>query len=945
MRCTNTTMFAFCVSLWTSSAMSTVLLQGDAAPTTGQSFTFSVGGHVAGRGSFYVAADPTQAGAAQTKENALSVVWQGQTKFIPLTPQAVTINGAAVNPNPLYNKLIQHLGLMQIYDTSSVMPVYTEYPFVVPADDQKSIYLLNPPLVADKISMLSATNILSANPAVVTSGIVGIASGGNSIFAAVKPGIGTFGQVGSGVALLARTTEEVTEADGKSTKTVLKYFSTTALDKSSASLRFATGGDLQLGTQVNDMWMDANLGLLYIALSVRADGSANSGARALVVGFVNKNNAITFRAIAPDVVFVGDNEIVGTATPGARVTLHKIRTMQTSTWLHYAIMVGGNGDAANTQNLVRAVPLVTDPYSTSFGTLAKYDSDPQDLYIGDPNVHMAFNNRFYNTAATSNADILKMDDTQAIVGGGDAPGNVLDMAVIGDSVVIAVEVVFADGVTQRQLYASRTLFDEKGRINGWTQWQTVASSIGLLSGFFMDGVDASITGLVNDTPNVDADVKIVRRSVWGGGDTLGLGDLNTVLSAQFPQELGGIHGMFDFPEFYNGVHNATFAIMTGRKKVALVETGRGNPLQVNKGNFSANTVLFENGAVTQTFPVGGATRVVVMSGGALDTIGAIQCAEIAYGVGAFVCVGGVGGLAILSQPDGSGTPGFGLFPGFNGLVAGMAFKMLGNYTFVRKLVADNEFLYVLTDTQFDRIDMRTTDFDTVTLATAEGIGASFLDCIVSSQLAVLATSKGVLRSGNDVDVRTVAVPAEALWTAVALPEISGPAQELIAVTKNGLAQDLENGGNLFVLSSYEGKNRGKWSRLVVTDYNGAAVSDTTLQPFPDIFVRSVKTNAGVNSYLASFGTYRPLLAPGSALQLTAKDKDLNKLATLDMISPLLKSGQRYAYKSLQPVDAAMSTVSDINGILRSSGSGDLLAAMDAGLRVNEFGLNTVDAAE
>ncbi len=948
MRCMNAARVIFCLSLWTPHVFSTVLIEGNVSPDTGTSFNFSIKGHVAGRNSFFVAADPTQAGPAlDIKNYALAVVWQGENKFVPLAPEAVTINGVSVTTNPLYGKRIQHLGLMQITDTSSVMPAYTQQPFVVLTDDLTTIYLLNPYFTATNVSMLSATNILSANPLVVTGGIVGIASGGNSIFAAVKPGIGTFGQLGSGVALLARTTEEVTDANGKSTKTVLKYFSTTALDKTSASLRFATGGDLQL-TQVNDMLMDENLGLLYMSLGVRADGSASSGARALVVGFINKNNTITFRAIAPDVVFTGNNEIVGTAIPGAYVTLNKVRTMQTSTWLHYAVVVGGNGAAGVTQKEVYAVPLVSDPFSTSFGLLAKYDSDPEDYFIGSDD-HMSFNNRYFKTPATTNADILKTTDVQAQVGRGEAPGDVLDIAVLGDSVVVAVDVDFVAGVTQRRLYASRALFDNKGRISGWTAWQPAASSIGTLAGFFMDGTDGAITGLVNDTPDIDADVKIVRRSLWNSGDSAGLGDLSTVLTMQLPQNMGGIHGMFDFSESYNGVSNATFLISTGCKNLALVETSRlinpGAIFSVNKGNFSANTVVFENGTVTQSFPAGGQTRVAVIGGGELDNVGAIECVEIASsGLGSTrIFAGGPGGLAALVNPDGSGIVGA-LKPGFEGIVTGMAFKKIGNYQFVRELVADAGELYVLTDKQLDRIYLGDNNFTTVTLATADVIGGSFLDVVVSGHLAVLATSVGMFRSGNEKNVGTAASIADVAWTQVVMPENAGPVQQLVVMSQTGVAQDLQRGGNLFAMGSYAGKNKGKWSRFTVADYSGSSVTDTIIQPLPDIFVRSQKDGA-IYSYFASFGTYRPLLAPCSALQMTARDKDLNKLSTIDMISSWLKSGQRFAATSLHSVNAALETVSDITSVLRSSGSGDFLAGTDNGLRVNELGMNATIAID
>jgi hypothetical protein len=177
-----------------------------------------------------------------------------------------------------------------------------------------------------------------------------------------------------------------------------------------------------------------------------------------------------------------------------------------------------------------------------------------------------------------------------------------------------------------------------------------------------------------------------------------------------------------------------------------------------------------------------------------------------------------------------------------------------------------------------------------------------------------------------------------------MPENAGPVQQLVAVSQTGIAQDLQNGGNLFAMGSYAGKNKGKWSRFTVADYSVVGVDENTIQPLPDIFARSSK-DGEIYSYFASFGTYRPLLAPCSALQMTARDKDLTKLPTIDMISFLLKSGQRFAATSLYPVNAALETASDITSVLRSSGSGDFLAGTDIGLKVNELGVNATAEIE
>src|SRR5690606_14554103 len=85
----------------------------------------------------------------------------------------------------------------------------------------------------------------------------------------------------------------------------------------------------------------------------------------------------------------------------------------------------------------------------------------------------------------------------------------------------------------------------------------------------------------------------------------------------------------------------------------------------------------------------------------------IIAAELASdGTNGWLFVGGSHGVAVLSAADGNGwdiTTGLG--PDFAGLSAGMSFKQFGSYSFVRKIMHDGDFLYILTDQVLDRIDL------------------------------------------------------------------------------------------------------------------------------------------------------------------------------------------------------------------------------------------------
>ncbi len=934
----------FCFLLWSSPVFPGVLIQGDAGKGAATTFTFPVLPHVASYGgeSFFVGAHPD--GTVNTNEWAISYLGRHATVFSPLAPETVSLNGSSQN-NPLHNQKIKFLSLLQISSSNGISTISSQHPVAVPANDLLTFYIFNS-FAKDSISMVSKTDIQDAStPAGDTTGMVGISTASNCVFSAVRPKAGgatAFGDAGSGIAFLVYGDQAVQE-DGKTIiKKIIQQSNTAAFDKSSDFLKI--GGDLQSLT-FKDMYWDAELKALFVSLDIKSEDVGGSGGRAVAVGFV-KNNQLVFKKIVPDGVFdnVADDEIIGTGAQDERVVINKIRTMKTSNWLNYLIVQGGNEDMVDVGKKVFALPLVNDPANEdAHGTIAKFDSTPDYFFLGDKETHSVFRGRFYNTPATQNADILKTSSERSEVGRDDAPEDIVDMVVKGDTVYVAVDVDHTAGDIKKRVYSSRAIFDTEGRILDWTPWQVTKAAESKIFGFDIDSLNGNVTTMENDTPNNIADdkkgVKSIRRTDWGEGDKNGLGDFGSVLGVEFPKENGGIHGLFDIPSAYQGVDVAGFMIATGLKKVVIAETERSDV--VNKGNFSANLVSFGNGTITQTFNAGSTTRVVVIEGGVLDDVGPIECAGLAWESAnntARIFVGGPGGLAVLANPNGSGIANPGLQEGFEGLLNGMLFKTIGDYAFVRRLVADDNFLYVLTDTQLDRIDLVGNNFTATTLATVGASGApkgdTFLDIIVSGKLCVLGTSSGLFRTGNGADISTATSVGAVGWTQIETPGTRGPALYLNAITKDGLQQGLQEGGNLEVLNAYIGKDRAKLNRYVVADVSGSAVSDQTFTPFLDGYLQ--KREGGLSlSYFVSYGTFRNGFSGDGAFALSSREKDLDNDATLRLFSPNFYSGMRFAASANIAAPLSMDGASEIVRVLRSSASGDILVARDSGLGLNE----------
>src|SRR5207244_4228234 len=162
-----------------------------------------------------------------------------------------------------------------------------------------------------------------------------------------------------------------------------------------------------------DMHFDRALGRVYIALQVQAGSQENDGARALVVGYMNERNRFTLFPIAPDSAFSHADTIIGAQGAHAQVSLHKVRSMITSTSLNYIVVVGGKGAPTETKRMVFALPIISGTnFKEQNGTIADKLADPEDLFNFDP---PWLEGRFIKNPATTVADMTCAHDIAANV--------------------------------------------------------------------------------------------------------------------------------------------------------------------------------------------------------------------------------------------------------------------------------------------------------------------------------------------------------------------------------------------------------------------------------------------------------------------------------------------------------------------------------------------------
>ncbi len=918
--------------------------------TTNESFTFSLREYAQNKATnnFYVGAQPGQENTNVIQEFALARITRNSNQFQGLTPKQVTLNSLPEQKNPLFDQSITSLTLLES-DNPGATGI-DEVPVVVIPNQPATVYFFIDTITPQLTSLRSVSNVPDATGA-VTAGIIDLAATESQVFAAVKPQDGEFGDNNSGIALVVHGFIEVQKEEQK---TLVRQFTvidapTGKTQKDPRAIRLDTTSsivaienNLSVMENVVNMHWDKSLQRLYIALQVQAGSNANDGARALVVGRLI-GNKLMLSPIVPSTVFDGaGNKIIGARGANVSVSIHKVNTLFTSTALHYLIALGDNGNSAETEQTVFALPLVNSGNANNIGTIANKNAVPQNIFSTGGNVQRLIARRL-TQSATQPDEMITNSNPASQVGGGPLDENIQNIFVRADTVFAIVNNPSEE--KKAGIYYSQALFNANGTIKNWTKWQRTAGTTDQVFGAVLDPFNANFTFMTGNNANM---LSTVKRTIWSNGDKNGLLPLTKTLDSQYTKDKGGIHNLLDFAPETPGLANISLLIATGLGKVSLINSGEqmGKIIIPRIGNDFDSTAQFENGTITQDVVN---TAVVTISGGALDTIGSITATEIARngdtGNHGWLFVGGINGLAVLSDNTGNGwdPSNMELGPGLTGLKNGMSFKIIGNYSFVRKIINDGDFLYVLTDTQLDRIDLTQNNvglgaIDPITIASRAGLlllnQGTLIDCIISGPFALLGTSIGLFRVGDNKKITDAIDESSVGWTSVALPEGVSTVVQLIPISKTGRAQDVakEQGGQIYVLNAYEGKNKSRIHRFsvqAIIDNN--SVQTDTLTLFNDLYVKDIP------SFLLNFGIFKQNFTTDGALYFATQDQNLNEsiLATLTSVRQPPRTGVLFVGVNSSTVPITLTNGSYISALLRNVASGSFLITGDFDMQVNE----------
>lgn len=616
------------------------------------------------------------------------------------------------------------------------------------------------------------------------------------------------------------------------------------LNKGSAFLK--VGSDLSFIDDAVDLYWSPSLERLYVSLKVRSGSGADAGARALAVGRISEEGELVFAPILADNLLSSARSIVGSLGQDEPISLHKVRTLQTTTgFLDYLIIQGGNGSIEQTKNKIFAVPalnyrdargLVDPSVAHMHGTLAAIDAAPVDFFKKGPS--RSFAARHFMTPPAKTDSVYSENDSAAYVGGGPLPGAVGDFVVKDD----AIYAVVTDSASSQNngIYHSQAIFDYDGKIVAWTEWKRMYDTGGFIQKIFFDAQQAQLTVLEGISPDA---LVAAYRSAWKKehDDFFSTTSLINKLFAGVP---GGIQGC--------EIYDEHLLCATGINCVVLAWNNDGDDIH-----------SYEQGKIDSVLPM--TASGIRLHGGLLADLGPITASAIlTYKQMQYLAVGGVHGGALLITPEGCGWPAKGqraIAEMQTVLPSGMRFIRISSAPFIRKMIFDAPYLYILTDTTFERVDVSsliesgvprwTRLADSASMVDAHGI---FYDCVISGPLAVIAHSTGLSRTANGADIRT-ADEANNLWAGILLPRNDSPVTALFAVTQTGKEIDIARGiaGQLYAITGSLDRDISRIYRLVIHAVDDALITDTTVQllhdfAMPDTITHFIKSGAHVSAF-------------------------------------------------------------------------------------------------
>lgn len=902
-----------------------------------------------------------------------------------LAPLAVTLNGVANPLSPLFDTEIKSLALYNdtLPTVVSKDPVNGDRLFLVSNQFNGSTLLENVEQIHDAASAdigeipavtASADTIFAPVSATGTTWADATAAGLNRGVAVLKPAAAAT----DGLTVYDATNFAFTGPTNKANPVLLTPGDGTVNKVVAFDAKNAKIATAEMGEAVDAYW-DSGLQRLYIGLDAvhRDDATKEGGVLSVFTGRLDPAAPATATSLQLNSIVnlptkalfydVGsknvDNRAIGLYYDGlagqgqkdARATASKVRVMHTSTNKDYLVVNSRVGAAPAITAQVAALPLLgaknfdgtKDIDPVQIGTLSK-------VAAGVPT---------FNESPTAFAEMPTVDQTAVAVAPGLLdPSFITDMFVEGDTVYVAL-----DGPTNisKGIFQSTAIFNANGSIKAWTPAQRVMGNIERVNGAALDTSTGNYYMLTAATSGAGSPMNTAKITQWGTSTDASLANsklLSDVVTAIFPQNIGGVQGLFTFdertPGFVGALGESQFSMMvaTGLNKVALIQSG-----SVVGGAFTP-TAQFTTAALGQNvFPF----DLTALNLGPITTAEVMRTTAANSG---WVFVGGVNGVAVLRKsgagtvaPRGEGyqsaAPGLsalsgtaGQYPG-NGTGANFySFKALtpapaNSFSQTRKIVTASDpaggtaelrlyimtksTLYVATPTAAkftdDEISKPATLAETAIVQTGDPVltpgmtaDACLTDFVViagrsgdSNFRALLATTKGLFKiTGSPAVVTEVLVGGEAGQPILQLQYLS---------TTKGVPSTT---GNLYVLTANASvaPSTGSVYRYAI-DGTVAAGNFALPVAMPD----------DATGQLFDLNQFRSNIYADGTMILNTRGKNFGDTEFLNSAIP--EDGANYALTGLIDIDRKVNY--NVGAPIRDSASGTLIVPGDWGVRVNE----------
>lgn len=689
-----------------------------------------------------------------------------------------------------------------------------KYVTVVKATAPRFVYLIQSVFFSDGAALgrvsVEGTSTINELDLGVTHQVKALAGSGlGTLFIANAQG--TFGTDSSNISFAATSTSHA-ELNGQTTSLVAMIKQADEAVTLSTPVLIAGGSDLEtIGSSVTMYPSPMTALQVYVGLDVNAPAGAAQAVGLCTATAVSKTEtvvaSIEFGSVLPDSVASAGLQTPVSASANRRVVVSDVTATMTSTGLSY--LVTGRYDGIGSQSIY-AMPMVTMSSDASQnGMIADFSSIDQTFEI----VGRSYRVQGFDTVI-SDATQIDIESSDAVistrlqVGGGSVPlptGQFVQQIVAqGDSVFITIQNAFGIDTTPG-MFKSQALFDAQGRIMTWSPWQRVAGTDDqMLFAMKNQYTDATmyVSGANSDT---------IKQSTWNSNTALTsfIGSINDSM----PLSDGGVQGLVPVSNHTTGLTETPLVIATGSSDVVISQTG-----SISSGNLIIDSPQ---------------TTITLNDSLGLD-VGSIVTSSFAdNGTSRWLFMGGDAGLSVLSD-DTTGITFTGILTDLTLLTAtGMSCKTLGSFKFVKKVVADQNFIYILTIDAVYRIDLVATKFtlttptaldaEIVMQASTIGSFASCLDMVIDNNLMILGTTQGLY----SVDL-TTSLPATPV--SITVPGGLSTISKLFTISNNAnFNQEFYESSNLYVLTINFGVQQARLNRFTISNGVVAPIQDQLLQ--------------------------------------------------------------------------------------------------------------------